>query len=77
MQDGINGPGLWWLRKTHEDDMSLRDVFVAAIAAGDWASQSEEFGVWNLSVEDTYLNQRAELYGRMADVMMKERERAV
>lgn len=55
--------------------MSLRDVFVASIAAGDWASQSEAVGVWNPAVDDKVLEQRAKLYGRMADAMIKEREK--
>lgn len=54
--------------------MSVRDVFVAAIAAGDWASQSEEIGEYTAAVSDEVLESRAKVYGRMANAMLKERE---
>lgn len=55
--------------------MSIRDVFVTAIAAGDWASQSSETGDYHTTVSDEILNIRAKLYGRMADAMLKERKK--
>ena len=55
--------------------MSLRDFFVMGIATGDWAAQNEGAGEFTSNASTESLEERAVLYGRMADAMIKERKK--
>lgn len=58
-----------------EQSTSLRDQFAMAALQGDWAAQDGEYiGVWDLEADVELLTQRARLYYRMADAMLKARE---
>ena len=46
------------------------DIAIQAMQ-GDWASQSESTGEWANSTSEEYLLNRARLYYRMADAMIK------
>jgi len=72
--------------RTHEDKhafpnseylergATLRDYFAAKAMQGDWAVQDEANGFFENNVEDRVLDNRARLYYRMADAMMKAGE---
>jgi len=73
------GPAFPWCNPnpgvaTGGDGMTLRDYFAAMAMAGDWASQFEQDYFSN---EVTYpiLKRRAKTYYRMADAMIKVREK--
>lgn len=51
--------------------MSLRNYIAIKAMQGDWASQSESTGEWANSTSEEYLLNRARLYYRMADAMIK------
>ena len=51
--------------------MSLRNYIAIQAMQGDWASQGESTGEWTSEVSDENLLNRARLYYRMADVMIK------
>lgn len=55
--------------------MSLRDYFAAKAMQGDWASQSAEVGYFTTKSTDKNLDNAAELYYRMADAMLRAREK--
>ncbi len=55
--------------------MSLRDYFAAKAMQGDWAAQSNEVGYFSPQSTDEQLNNGAELYYRMADAMLRAREK--
>ncbi len=55
--------------------MTLRDYFAAKVMQGDWAAQSNEVGYFSPQSTDEQLNNGAELYYRMADAMLRARER--
>lgn len=58
---------------TGQEGMSLRDYLAAKAMAGDWAAQSEDIGCFDVDEEDELLENRAKLYYRMADAMLRER----
>ena len=51
--------------------MSLRNYIAIQAMQGDWAAQSESTGEWANSTSEEYLLNRARLYYRMADAMIK------
>lgn len=55
--------------------MSLRDYFAAQSMQGDWAAQNEEGSYYTNSIDMEFLVKRAELYYRMADVMLEARKK--
>lgn len=56
-------------QETKLDD--LRDYFAAAALQGDWASQNAQNGEFANDIADIYLEVRAALYYRMANIMLK------
>ncbi|MBT0306024.1 hypothetical protein [Morganella morganii] len=54
---------------------SLRDKFAMSAMQGDLASQDENTGYYENSTPDECLTARAEFYYRMADAMLKAREK--
>lgn len=54
---------------------SLRDMFAAKAMQGDWAAQTEDTGYYSPKSSDVILDNAAELYYRMADAMLKAREK--
>lgn len=55
--------------------MSLRDYFAAKAMQGDWAAQTEDTGYYSPQSADVILDNAAELYYRMADAMLRAREK--
>lgn len=55
--------------------MSLRDYFAAKAMQGDWAAQTEDTGYYSQKSSDVILDNAAELYYRMADAMLRAREK--
>ncbi|WP_283623631.1 hypothetical protein [Morganella morganii] len=55
--------------------MTLRDYFAAKVMQGGWAAQSNEVGYFSPQSTDEQLNNVAELYYRMADAMLRAREK--
>lgn len=53
--------------------MTLRDYFAAKAMQGDWASQSEDHNLARYT--DDALDKQAKLYYRMADAMLRAREK--
>jgi hypothetical protein len=53
--------------------MTLRDYFAAKMLEGDTANSHEDGGTWPNGAQDAALLQRAQLYYRMADAMLKAR----
>lgn len=56
----------------------LRDEFAIAALQGDWASQDEATGCWeneDTPMHTAALEDRAALYYRMADAMLRARAR--
>ncbi|MHD0616766.1 hypothetical protein ACY19I_12745 [Morganella morganii] len=53
--------------------MSLRDYFAAKAMQGDWASQSEDHNLARYT--DDALDKQAKIYYRMADAMLRAREK--
>lgn len=56
--------------------MTLRDYFAAKAMQGDWAAQDEAIGTYQNSIKQSSLEERAALYYRMADAMIKARGNA-
>lgn len=56
-------------------DATIRDYFAAKVMQGDWASQSAEVGYFTPKSTDKNLDNAAELYYRMADAMLRAREK--
>lgn len=55
-------------------EIELRDFLASQVMSGDWACQDEEdFGVWGDNTKKEILEDRARLYYRMADAMLKVR----
>ncbi|OBU11731.1 hypothetical protein [Morganella psychrotolerans] len=54
---------------------SLRDYFAAKAMQGDWAAQTEDTGYYSPQSSDVILDNAAELYYRMADAMLRAREK--
>lgn len=57
------------------DIASLRDMFAAKAMQGDWAAQTEDTGYYSPQSADVILDNAAELYYRMADAMLRAREK--
>ncbi len=55
--------------------MSMRDYFAAKAMQGDWAAQTEDTGYYSPQSADVILDNAAELYYRMADAMLRAREK--
>ncbi|MET4878605.1 hypothetical protein L9G70_14270 [Morganella morganii] len=55
--------------------MTLRDYFAAKVMQGDWAAQAEDTGYYSTQSADVILDNVAELYYRMADAMLRAREK--
>lgn len=55
--------------------MSLRDYFAAKAMQGDWSCQSGDSGYFIDCVNDDAINEAGELYYRMADAMLRAREK--
>lgn len=55
--------------------MSLRDWFAGMALQGDWAAQNEQCGFFYPIIPEELLIQRAQLYFRAADAMLKVRGR--
>ena len=56
--------------------ISLRDYMAARAMQGDWSSQGDNMGSFDIDAELDQLAKRAELYYRMADAMLLVREKA-
>ncbi|HGN0027565.1 TPA: hypothetical protein ACKRID_003472 [Proteus mirabilis] len=56
-----------------QEGMSLRDYLAAKAMQGDLASQSVELGHFPNDIPEEHLVNRANLYYRMADAMLKAR----
>ncbi|MER2910380.1 hypothetical protein [Morganella morganii] len=54
---------------------SLRDKFTMAAMQGDLASQDENTGYYENITPDEYLTARDEFYCRIADAMLRAREK--
>lgn len=54
---------------------SLRDKFAMAAMQGDLAAQDENLGYYENSTSDELLTARVEFYYRMADAMLRVREK--
>ena len=61
----------WQVKGNHHPGMSLRNYIAIRAMQGDWAAQSESTGEWANSTSEEYLLNRARLYYRMADAMIK------
>ena len=57
------------------NDATLRDYFAAKAMQGDWAAQTEDTGYYSPQSADVILDNAAELYYRMADAMLRAREK--
>ncbi|HGY3148247.1 TPA: hypothetical protein ACNVU4_002313 [Morganella morganii] len=57
------------------DIASLRDMFAAKAMQGDLAAQDGNTGYYENSTTDEFLTARAEFYYRMADAMLRAREK--
>lgn len=60
----------------HDSDFNgatLRDYFAAKAMQGDWSNGNE--GTWGNDANISDLEKRAALYYRMADAMLKERDK--
>lgn len=55
--------------------MSLRDYFAAKAMQGDWSCQNGDSGYFIDCVNDDAINKAGELYYRMADAMLRAREK--
>ncbi|MER5012429.1 hypothetical protein [Morganella morganii] len=55
--------------------MTLRDYFAAKAMQGDWSCQSGDSGYFIDCVNDEAIDKSAELYYRMADAMLRAREK--
>ncbi|MEM7873885.1 hypothetical protein Q4R10_15940 [Morganella morganii] len=55
--------------------MTLRDYFAAKAMQGDWAAQTEDTGYYSPQSADVILDNAAELYYRIADAMLRAREK--
>ena len=58
-----------------QEGMALRDYFAAKAMQGDWAAQTEDTGYYSPQSADVILDNAAELYYRMADAMLRAREK--
>lgn len=56
-----------------EPGMTLRDWFAGQALTGDFASQSEEMGMWSNDTAQSFMEARARLYYRMADALLTAR----
>lgn len=63
------------IRVEMASDATIRDYFAAKAMQGDLASQDENTGYYENSTPDEYLTARAEFYYRMADAMLRVREK--
>lgn len=63
------------IRVEMASDATIRDYFAAKVMQGDWASQSAEVGYFTPKSTDKNLDNAAELYYRMADAMLRAREK--
>lgn len=54
--------------------MNLRDYFAAQVMAGDWAASDADGVNFPNDIADHRLVERATLYYRMADAMLKARK---
>ena len=62
-------------RFLRRSDMTLRDWFAGKALAGDMAAQSELLGEWGNRANDLALVDRANLFCRFADAMIKVRRK--
>lgn len=63
-------------RRRYLTGITLRDAFAIAALQGDWASQDEATGCWeneDTPMHTAALEDRAALYYRMADAMLRAR----
>lgn len=58
-----------------DEGMTLRDYFAAKSMQGDWSCQSGDSGYFIDCVNDDAIDKAAELYYRMADAMLRAREK--
>lgn len=63
------------IRVEMASDATIRDYFAAKVMQGDWVSQSAEVGYFTPKSTDKNLDNAAELYYRMADAMLRAREK--
>ena len=63
------------IRVEMASDATIRDYFAAKAMQGDLASQDENTGYYENSTPDEFLTARAEFYYRMADAMLRAREK--
>ncbi|HHZ8506561.1 TPA: hypothetical protein ACWL6U_004112 [Morganella morganii] len=78
MTDKTGGPAFPLPPSEHmyaDAGMTLRDYFAAKAMQGDWAAQTEDTGYYSPQSDDVILDNAAELYYRMADAMLRARER--
>ena len=53
------------------DGMSLRNYIAIQAMQGDWSAQREYTGEWTIEVSEKNLLNKARLYYRVADAMIK------
>ena len=63
----------WYDEDVRSEGMTLRDYFAAKAMQGDWASQSEDYNLARYT--DDALDKQAKIYYRMADAMLRAREK--
>lgn len=63
------------IRVEMASDATIRDYFAAKAMQGDWSCQSGDSGYFIDCVNDDAINKAAELYYRMADAMLRAREK--
>jgi hypothetical protein len=51
--------------------LTKREWFAGMALQGDWASQSKEVGEYASDTSDSFLEERAKLFYRMADAMIR------
>jgi hypothetical protein len=61
--------------ETEHTGMTLRDYFAAKAMQGDWAAQNELTGEYTNFMKEEQYQLAAERFYRMADAMLKEREK--
>lgn len=63
------------IRAEMASDATIRDYFATKAMQGDWAAQAEDTGYYSPQSADAILDNAAELYYRMADAMLRAREK--
>lgn len=65
----------WYNENVRSEGMLLRDYFAAKAMNGDWSAQTADTGYFADATTTESLQKNAELYYRMADAMLRAREK--